>query len=68
MISVPRRRNPVARLPCCSPCSARFLAATLAPILGQQAGVATWMILSVQGLALAGLLALVVAMVRVRSR
>ncbi len=40
------------------------LVATLAPLLGRQAGVATWMILSVQGLALAGLLGLVVAMVR----
>jgi hypothetical protein len=44
------------------------LAATLAPVLGQQAGVKTWMILSMQGLAIAGSLALIVAMVRVRSR
>ena len=44
------------------------LAATLAPVLGRQAGVATWMILTIQGLAIVGLLGLVVAMVRVRSR
>ena len=40
----------------------------LAPLLGRQAGLATWMILSVQGLAIAGLLTLVVAVVRVRAR
>ena len=44
------------------------LTATLAPVLGQQARVATWMILSVQGLAIAVLLGLVVAMVRGRAR
>ena len=44
------------------------LASTLAPVLGRQAGVATWMILCVQGLAIAGLLRLVVAMVRGRAR
>ncbi len=44
------------------------LVATLAPLLGEHAGVATWMILSVQGLAIAGLLGLVVAMVRGRAR
>ena len=44
------------------------LVATLTPLLGQQARVATWMILGIQGLAIAGLLGLVVAMVRVRSR
>ena len=44
------------------------LAATLAPVLGRQAGVATWMILTIQGLAIAGLLGLVVAIVRGRAR
>jgi hypothetical protein len=44
------------------------LVATLAPVLGRQAGVATWMILSAQGLAIVGLLGLVVAMVRGRAR
>ena len=44
------------------------LAATLAPVLGRQAGLATWMILSIQGLAVTGLLGLVVAIVRGRAR
>ena len=37
------------------------LVATLAPVLGRQTGVATWMVLSVQVLAIAGLLGIVVA-------
>ncbi len=40
------------------------LVAALAPPMGQQAGMAPWMILSVQELAIAGMLGLVVAMVR----
>ncbi len=44
------------------------LVATLAPVLGRQARVATWMILNMQGLAVAGLLGLIVAMVRTRVR
>ena len=62
----PESRRAVARLlPLLGPL---VLVATLAPILGQQAGVPTWMILSVQGLAIAVLLGLVVAMVRGRAR
>ena len=44
------------------------LAATMAPLVGRQAGMATWMILTIQGLAIVGLLGLVVAMVRGRTR
>ena len=44
------------------------LAAALAPVPGRKAGVATWMILSVQALAVAGLLRLVVATVQSRMR
>ena len=59
-------RRAVARLlPLLGPL---VLVATLAPGLGRQAGVATWMILSAQGLAMVGLLGLVVAMVRGRAR
>ena len=43
------------------------LAATLAPALGRQAGLAPWVILGVQGLAIAGLLGIVAALARRRS-
>lgn len=42
--------------------------AALAPLVGRQAGVATWMILTIQGLAIAGLLGIVAAVVRGRAR
>ena len=59
------RRSEARLLPLLGPL---VLVATLAPLLGRQAGVATWMILTIQGLAIAGLLGLVVAMVRRRAR
>jgi len=40
----------------------------LAPLLGRQDGWPTWTILSVQGLAIAGLVAIVLGMARVRCR
>jgi formate hydrogenlyase subunit 3/multisubunit Na+/H+ antiporter MnhD subunit len=59
------RRGSTLLLPILGPL---VLAATLAPILGQQARMATWIILSIQGVAIVGLLGLVVAMVRGRER
>ena len=44
------------------------LVATLTPLLGRQAGLPTWIILSAQGSAIAWLLVLVVAIVRGRAR
>ena len=62
----PESRRAVARLlPLLGPL---VLAATLAPVLGRQAGVATWMILSAQVSAIVWLLVLVVAMVRRGAR
>ena len=43
------------------------LAATLAPALGRQVGLAPWVTLGVQGLAIAGLLGIVAALARRRA-
>ncbi len=64
--STPESRRAAARL--LPFLGSLLLLDVLAPLLGRQAAVATWVILSVQGLAIAGLLTLVVAVVRVRSR